>query len=601
MRRVVRTGQGRSAASGPSAPRRLRCAIYTRKSSEEGLELDFNSLHAQREACEAYVTSQRHEGWTAISARYDDGGYSGGSMVRPGLVRLLADIQSGLIDVVVVYKVDRLTRSLTDFARIVETFDANNASFVSVTQAFNTTSSMGRLTLNVLLSFAQFEREVTTERIRDKIAASKRKGIWMGGVVPLGYRVARRKLLIDEAEAITVRMIFALYQEKRSIAATAAELRQRGILSRLRPRSNGTISGGISFDRGALQSILRNRIYIGEIIHKGIHHPGEHQAILDQAIFEAVQDILNAQFSGEGRSPHRMGSLLTGRIFDSAGNRMTPSHASKKGVRYRYYISRALIEGQPERSGTPARISAPAIEQLVIDALRGHPAAQDYLRGATATAPGDVTAAAGDATGAAHTIAQKAAVTASPGNGQNHSLSDSDLIANMLERVDVDETSITLTLAAPDPDEDDDLTQELQPAQPAERITIRCTLGHAKPIQPRVIPSEGEGAPTAPRLTGSQMGNTSRLISTIVRSQSWLAELRSGRVDSIQALARRDGRSERNIRMMLNLAFLSPDIIAAILDGGLPPTVNATDLAQGLPLDWVEQRRWIMGGEGLAS
>lgn len=405
MRRVVRAVQGRGVAAGPYAPRRLRCAIYTRKSSEEGLEQDFNSLHAQREACEAYVTSQRHEGWTALSARYDDGGYSGGSMLRPGLVRLLADIQSGLIDVVVVYKVDRLTRSLTDFARIVETFDANNASFVSVTQAFNTTSSMGRLTLNVLLSFAQFEREVTTERIRDKIAASKRKGIWMGGVVPLGYRVAKRKLLIDEVEATTVRMIFALYREKRSIVATAATLRQRGILTRLRPRSNGT-SGGIPFDRGALQAILRNRIYIGEIIHKGVHHPGEHQPILDQATFEAVQKILNAQFSGEGRSPHRMGSLLTGCIFDSAGNRMTPSHASKKGVRYRYYISGALIEGQPEQAGTPARISAPVIEQLVVDALHGHPAAQDYLRGAEKAVAGGVTIAADNAVD----VASKSAV-----------------------------------------------------------------------------------------------------------------------------------------------------------------------------------------------
>ena len=269
-----------------SAPRAMiRCAIYTRKSSEEGLEQQFNSLDAQREACEAYVVSQKHEGWSALPTLYDDAAYSGGTMDRPALQKLLADIRARKVDVIVVYKVDRLTRSLADFAKIVEVFDAHNVSFVSVTQAFNTTTSMGRLTLNVLLSFAQFEREVTGERIRDKIAASKKKGMWMGGLPSLGYDVKERKLIVNEAEASTVRHVFRRYVELGSVRALKAELDVAGVVSKLRFASDGSVYGGKSLSIGALYLMLQNRIYRGEIVHKGVAYPGEQAAIIEEDLW----------------------------------------------------------------------------------------------------------------------------------------------------------------------------------------------------------------------------------------------------------------------------------------------------------------------------
>ncbi|WP_246692739.1 recombinase family protein [Methylobacterium sp. WL64] len=303
-----------------SSQPRLRCAVYTRKSSEEGLEQTFNSLDAQREACVAYVASQRHEGWQLLPALYDDGGYSGGTMERPALKRLLADVAAGKIDVVVVYKVDRLTRALSDFAKIVEVLDRRGASFVSVTQAFNTTSSMGRLTLNVLLSFAQFEREVTGERIRDKIAASKRKGMWMGGLPPLGYDVAERKLVVNAAEAETVRLIFRRYCCLRSVRLLAAELAQAGIHSKARRAVDGGNFGGQPLGRGALYAMLANRLYRGEVVHKGEAYPGEHVAIVDVELFAEAQAILalNRVERDEGVRAEAP-SLLAGLVYDAAG------------------------------------------------------------------------------------------------------------------------------------------------------------------------------------------------------------------------------------------------------------------------------------------
>src|SRR6266542_3666638 len=334
-------------------PRRaLRCAIYTRKSSEEGLEQAFNSLHAQREACEAYIKSQRHEGWTCLTQHYDDGGLSGATIDRPALRQLLADIQAGKVDAVVTYKVDRLTRSLADFAKIVEIFDAKGVSFVSVTQQFNTTTSMGRLTLNVLLSFAQFEREVTGERIRDKIAASKRKGLWVGGMVPLGYDSRERRLVILEEEAERVRTIFTRYKVRRL--------------------ANGRTIGGIPFTRGPLAHLLRNRFYIGEVAYKGKICPGEQPAILDRELFEAVQAKLSEQRTSGRAARGSCESLLLGRMFDDRGNRMTPSHSRKQGLRYRYYVSSALIQGQPELVGSVTRVPAAEIESLVCNAVAQH-------------------------------------------------------------------------------------------------------------------------------------------------------------------------------------------------------------------------------------
>src|SRR5208337_396235 len=315
-----------------SKPKARRCAIYTRKSSEEGLEQDFNSLHAQREACEAFIKSQASEGWKLIKTAYDDGGLSGGTMERPALQHLLADIGDGLIDVVVVYKVDRLTRSLADFAKMVELFDAHRVSFVAVTQQFNTTTSMGRLTLNVLLSFAQFEREVTGERIRDKIAASKKKGLWVGGVVPMGYEVRDRKLIVNEEEAAKVRLIFSRYLDLGSLSALQRDLRERGIVTRRRTLSSGREIGGRALTNGPLAHMLRNRMYIGEINHRDKSYPGEHAPIIDPRLFEAVQTKLTENRRERRLRRQSSNALLMGKLFDDRGNPMTPSYAIKKGV-----------------------------------------------------------------------------------------------------------------------------------------------------------------------------------------------------------------------------------------------------------------------------
>src|SRR6266446_2063047 len=344
----------------------FRCAIYTRKSSEEGLEQDFNSLHAQRESCDAYIKSQRHEGWTSLPSLYDDGGYSGGSTDRPALKRLLADIQSGLIDVVVVYKVDRLTRSLADFAKIVEIFDAAGVSFVSVTQQFNTTTSMGRLTLNVLLSFAQFEREVTGERIRDKIAATKQKGMWMGGWVPIGYDRKDRTLTINETEALTVRTIFDLFLKLKNVQRVQAELMRLNLTTKPYATPRGRAVGGLSFARGHLYKILSNPLYIGEIEHRGFRYPGQHPPLVDAATWDAVQAQLAANHhENRARTNAKSKNLLAGLLYDDAGNRLVSSHATKNGKRYRYYVT---SEGT-ERSGAAAKVPRLWLPAAVIDEL----------------------------------------------------------------------------------------------------------------------------------------------------------------------------------------------------------------------------------------
>ena len=348
----------------------IRCAIYTRKSSEEGLEQDFNSLDAQRESCEAFIRSQKHEGWVCLSEMYDDGGISGATMERPALKRLLADIEAGRIDAVVVYKVDRLTRSLSDFAKIVEVFDRQAVSFVSVTQQFNTTTSMGRLTLNMLLSFAQFEREVTGERIRDKIAASKKKGIWMGGLPPLGYDVKDRKLVVNEREAATVRHIYRRYAVLGSVLALKDELDRDGVVSKARVDKYGRKTGAKPLARGALYLMLQNRLYRGEIVHKANSYPGEHAAIIDEALWNEVQRRLAANRSKRATSAGaNQVSLLAGLIYDDTGARMTPTHANKKGTRYRYYVSPGLVRGTRRQAPHGRRVPAGELERLIEERL----------------------------------------------------------------------------------------------------------------------------------------------------------------------------------------------------------------------------------------
>ena len=350
----------------------VRCAIYTRKSTEQGLEQDFNSLDAQYDAAQAYIRSQPHAGWTLLRAKYDDGGFSGGNIDRPALQRLFDDVRAGKIDVIVVYKVDRLTRSLADFAKLVELFDKHNVSFVSVTQQFNTNTSMGRLTLNVLLSFAQFEREVTSERIRDKISASKRKGLWVGGMVPLGYDTKGRKITVNEAEAERVRTIFRRYLELGSLNLLMADLRQQGIVTMLRTLKTGQSVGGIPFTRGPLAHLLRNRFYVGEVSFKDEILQGEQPAIIDRELFDAVQGKLTEQAKNHKARRQKSEALLMGRIYDDRGNRMSPTYARKSGIKYRYYLSSALLKGASEQAGSVRRISAAAVEALVIRSVREH-------------------------------------------------------------------------------------------------------------------------------------------------------------------------------------------------------------------------------------
>jgi site-specific DNA recombinase len=342
----------------------IRCAIYTRKSTEHGLDQEFNSLDAQREACEAYIKSQASQGWKALPQSYNDPAYSGGNLERPALKRLVHDIESGKIDVVVVYKIDRLTRSLADFAKLVETFDAKSISFVAVTQQFNTTTSMGRLTLNVLLSFAQFERELASERVRDKIAASRKKGKWTGGTVALGYEAKDKKLVINKAEAETVRTIFSLYLELKSFGKLVTELDRRKIVTKRRATKVAKYRGGIPFTYGPLAYFLKNRIYVGEIHHGEKWFNGEHAPIIDRQTFERVQDLLKSKEIKRRIRRSESGALLMGKLFDDKGNRMSPSFTTKNGVRYRFYVSTAL-NGRKHKAGSVTRVSAPEIESII--------------------------------------------------------------------------------------------------------------------------------------------------------------------------------------------------------------------------------------------
>ena len=342
--------------------RKCRCAVYTRKSSEEGLEQEFNSLHAQREACEAYIASQRSEGWVLVRDQYDDGGISGGTLERPGLNQLLTDIEDGLIDVVVVYKIDRLSRSLMDFSKLVEVFDRNGVTFVSVTQSFNTTTSMGRLTLNILLSFAQFEREVTAERIRDKVKASRMKGMWMGGYVPLGYDVRDRKLIMNAEEAASVRMVFERFVETGSATVLARELRSQGFRSK-----QGTL-----IDKGYLYRLLNNRVYRGEAVHKGKAYPGEHDDIIKARLWDQVHTIMNeSPRKRANNSRTQTPALLKGLIFTATGAAMTPSSTKKGARRYRYYVSMDVIRNrEPDEGDIPRRLAADTVEAAVVNELR---------------------------------------------------------------------------------------------------------------------------------------------------------------------------------------------------------------------------------------
>jgi site-specific DNA recombinase len=516
----------------------VRCAIYTRVSTDQGLEQDFNSLDAQYDASQAYIRSQAHAGWSLLRAKYDDGGFSGGNTDRPALQRLLEDVRAGRVDVIVVYKVDRLTRSLADFAKLVELFDQHDVSFVSVTQQFNTTTSMGRLTLNVLLSFAQFEREVTSERIRDKIAASKRKGLWVGGMAPLGYDTKDRRITVNEPEAETVRTIFRSYLKLGSLNLLMADLRKRGIVTKVRTLKTGETVGGIPLTRGPLAHLLRNRFYVGDVPFKGEILKGEQAAIVDRDLFEAVQARLSEQVNGHKAARMKSEALLMGRIFDDRGNRMSPSHARKGGVKYRYYLSSALLQGMVGGAGSVRRVPATDIEALVVRSVREH---------LKPVAPID----------------------------------DRSLIDTHVARVEVLPEQLVIHLArAKTPDRqraniDKILNVGWRKTPSTRRREILLPVGippqHARPIRSQ---------------------SRALLVASIARGRRWLDELLADANANAESIAKRERCSVRKVNMTISLAFLAPDLVKAAIAGRLPHGMGVARLAD-MPAEWCRQHQML--------
>ena len=467
--------------------------------------------------------------------------------------KLLADVRSRTIDIVLVYKVDRLTRSLADFAKLIELFDAHNVSFVSVTQSFNTSSSMGRLTLNVLLSFAQFEREMIGERVRDKIAASKRKGIWVGGPVPLGYATVAKKIVVVPAEAEAVRTIFARDLELGSVRLLAEDLDRRGISSKPRRLSDGRTIGGARFGVGALAHLLKNRFYIGEVVYRGDVYRSEHEPILERTLFEAVQGKLAAQVVARRCRLRGSPALLTGRIFDACGNCMSPTHANKRGVRYRYYVSQAVLQNKPQAPGSVSRVPAAELEALVLTALRNH---------------------------------------LNPGSGLQLPDSDRGLVERHVESVTLTHSEIKLRLwaiaeeAAQQRDTDDSAsTLSGSPNTTVETIAISWTSP---------VPASVKGIVHVPaHNTPIKPGRRETLLLAIAKARNWIDDLVHGRVASFAVIARREGKAERHIRLLVPLAFLSPRIVSALLDGTGPADLTVTKLARALPHSWAEQERHV--------
>jgi site-specific DNA recombinase len=546
---------------------KLRCAIYTRKSSEEGLDQDFNSLDAQHEACAAYIKSQASEGWKLVRDRYDDGGISGGTLKRPGLQRLLNDIAAGHIDIVVVYKVDRLTRSLLDFAKLVEAFDKAGTSFVSITQSFNTTTSMGRLTLNMLLSFAQFEREVTAERIRDKIAQSKARGMWMGGTPPIGYRPDGRSLAVVEADANLVRHIFNRYVELGNVRLLAGELEDAGICSPVRITYTGRAFGGRPFSRGHLYRILSNPLYIGRIDHGGRSHQANHPPIIGQELWDRVQEILADNKNGTRGPAAGQASLLAGKLFDDRGVPMIATHACKGKVRYRYYVSRDLHHSGDARTSEGWRLPAREIEPLVrarIFALLNDPI--ELLTRTTNEMPPP------DDLDVVVRRSKEAAVTlAGPRARAGQQLRD--LIAGI--QLGANQVSIKLSSTALGALLDVRTTNETIELTVAGRLKRR---GHVM----RLIQGNGSSAAQVVDRT---------LVKAVIQGRNWWRELQSNTEMTIEDLARREGKTAAYIVRIVRLGFLSPRMIQRIIDGTLPAhlTVKRLCSPNAVPARWDRQ------------
>jgi DNA invertase Pin-like site-specific DNA recombinase len=527
-----------------SAAKAIRCAIYTRVSTDAGLDQEFNSLDAQYDAASAYIRSQAHAHWTLVRTRYDDGGFSGGSTDRPALQRLLADVKARKVNVVVVYKVDRLTRSLADFAKLVELFDAQGVSFVSVTQQFNTTTSMGRLTLNVLLSFAQFEREVTAERIRDKIAASKRKGLWVGGMVPLGYELRDRKLLIVEDEAEQVRTIFKRYLELESVNRLVIELRERNFRSKVRKLSTGGTRGGVAFTQGPLFYMLRNRFYIGEVRYKNEICPGPQPPLMKRELFEAVQAKLTEQRSHRVTRRTKSACLLRGLLFDDAGHRMIPTHATKNGVRYCYYVSQPYLRGIAKPpTGAIIRIPAAEIEGTITKAVAAH------FHNRTRS-----------------TIRQGAP--------------DQNVVAVNVARVEVRKNQLTVWLKNLETNE-----AETDGARPFDResgpsLLIPWCKPPSKKSREILLPLSVARQDVRP----IKVERRAALLRSIARGHAWLEAVASG-VETVEKIAARNKCSVRHVNMTISMAFIAPGLINAAVEGRLPRGIGIANLRDA-PAEW---------------
>jgi len=548
-----------------------RCAIYTRKSSEEGLDQNFNSLHAQRQACEAFVKSQVGEGWRPIKTAYDDGGFSGGTMDRPALKALLEHIKEKRIDVVVVYKVDRLTRSLADFAKIVEIFDAHLVSFVAVTQQFNTTTSMGRLTLNVLLSFAQFEREVTGERIRDKIAASKQKGMWMGGTPPLGYDLRDRRLVVNKAEAEMVRLIFKLYLELKTLRRVREELDRKSIISKQWVSRGNLKHGGYRFGRGALYHLLANPIYVGEIRHKNVTYPGQHEAIIERATWRQVQEMLSKKAAHpRGRTTRKSTGLLMGKLFDESGEPLYSCWAKKGPRRYRYLVSKRLVRGTAKPDERGWRLPAERIEQAVLVGI-GQMLANRGALVSTLKASGF----------AAPELKQALeAIDAKVKSHQDFEMTDE--LGPLIERVELRRESMQITL-------------NLRAMVPADRFPAggtNLTIARLVPLQ-----MKRRGVETRLVLRGEVQPSRSdpALLRALTRGYQWFGELAAGTASSTKQIASRERVSDSYVRHMVPLALLAPAIVESICAGRQGVCLSAERLKTlaGVPIEWDAQQRLL--------
>jgi DNA invertase Pin-like site-specific DNA recombinase len=557
---------------------RLRCAIYTRKSSEEGLEQDFNSLDAQREACEAYIKSQTEFGWQVIRDRFDDGGISGGTLERPALQRLLKALDAKRIDIIVIYKIDRLTRSLTDFAKLAERFDELNVSFVSVTQQFNTATSMGRLMLNVLLSFAQFEREITGERIRDKIRASKQKGMWMGGTVPLGYDMEDRALRLNPTEAKLVRHLYDRYLELGTVTKLYREAKSTGLRTKKRVRADGTISGNGHFSRGHLHRVLSNPLYRGEIVHKGKRYVGQHDAIIDEETWDRVEGLVEANRSGgRYRKTAQHSSLLTGLLYDATGDRYIPSHTSRKHKRYRYYYQQTSDDKDASPEHAAHRVPAHQIEKPVKRSIL------DFL-----TSPEQVTEAIGQKlpaeqmrrliTAARQLIRCLENATPAEWREELNGVLDKVTLGTGRIRIQISRNELMAKLGAP--------TELINRRNEFWTCEVPYKLRN-RGRQLRILPDG------IAHVVASEPDPT--LLKLLRRAHDWRQQLETGRPKTISDLAASNGINASYFTRVLRIAYLAPDIIQAIVDGKQPPELTANRLVglKNLPIDWPGQREYL--------